>query len=149
MILTFWKKSQCFTSRKRKKTRKTPDFTDYAVDCRRRRRFYPRTRPRKNRVAEPNLSVIPIIRILRRRRRTPILQFVPIALLPLRRFGLTFFHIPTILTLDFAIYRRVVPKNESGGFCEISAVVYNRERSTTRRPRDASRLVLAYFTRFS
>jgi hypothetical protein len=48
MILTFWKKSQCFTARKQKKSRKTPDFIDYAVDCGRRRLFFTQTAPREN-----------------------------------------------------------------------------------------------------
>jgi hypothetical protein len=81
MILTFWKKSQCFTSRKPKKTRKTPNFTDYAVDCGRRRRFYLPKGPRKNRVAASILIFFPIYPIL-----TPTASRATFAIVPISRF---------------------------------------------------------------
>ena len=138
MILTFWKKSQCFTARKQKKTRKTPNFTDYAVDCGRRRRFYLPKRPRKNRVAGSNLIFFPIPPILTPSTfRADFRGRSNFSLFP-DRLALTFVRVSPILTLRVGVYRRAAPKNAPGGFCEIpsSYIILSTARV---RPPQASR----------
>jgi hypothetical protein len=79
MILTFRKKSQLFNARKRKKTRKTPDFIDYAVDHGNERRSRKTIRKREKADATPILTFLPIVPILQGRRPTATFAKIPIS----------------------------------------------------------------------